>query len=165
MEILQDIAHKIGFEWHLAVTHLINFLIIFFILAKFAFPSLKKTINERTKKIEGGLRLFEESKELKKEAELEVMAMKKQTAHDRDTILSSAEGEGKTIVAEAKTQADNIVKDAETVAKHAALKGKGEAESEVIKNLPTILSLISKNAFGGKLNAEVNSDFIKSVLK
>jgi F0F1-type ATP synthase membrane subunit b/b' len=50
MEILQDIGTKIGFDWRLALTHLINLLIIFFLLVKFALPAIKKTLIEELKK-------------------------------------------------------------------------------------------------------------------
>jgi F0F1-type ATP synthase membrane subunit b/b' len=64
MEILTDIGNKIGFDWRLALTHLINLLIIFFLLVKYAFPAIKKAVDERTKKIQEGLKMRQELRKL-----------------------------------------------------------------------------------------------------
>lgn len=86
MEILNDIASKIGFDWKLSLTHLINFSIIFFLLVRFALPGIKKTINERTKKIEEGLKM----------------------RLDADKIVESANTDYKKIVTDANQKAQDI---------------------------------------------------------
>ena len=56
-----EILSKIGFDWKVALANTINFLIVFFVLSKIIFPSIKKMIEERQKKISEGLNKSEEA--------------------------------------------------------------------------------------------------------
>jgi F-type H+-transporting ATPase subunit b len=80
MEIIQ----KFGLEAKLFLFQLVNFLIIVFILKKFLFAPLKKTLDERKRKIEQSL----------------------QDAENAKIILESASREKKNILAKAKSSAD-----------------------------------------------------------
>jgi len=42
---------KMGFDWHMALFNLVNFLILYFILKKYLFGSISATIAERQKKV------------------------------------------------------------------------------------------------------------------
>jgi F-type H+-transporting ATPase subunit b len=165
MEILNEIAHKIGFDWRLALTHFINLSIIFFLLAKFALPSIKKTINERTQKISEGLKNFEKSKEVFDNAKKEADSIKNSALKERDSLLSKSEAEAQANISKSQETANEIVKKAEATTKNAEAKGLDNAMNEFKKKLPSFLSQISENAFGSKLTADVNNEFVTKVLK
>lgn len=85
-----EILGKIGFDWPVALANTINFLIVFFLLKKFVFPSVSNFITERQKQIEQGLEKAKEAeirlrevdtiaKEKLKEADLESIHIIKQT--------------------------------------------------------------------------------------
>ena len=50
-----DILGKIGFDWQVAVANLVNFLIIFFILKRYAFKPIANIIKERQDQVNEGL--------------------------------------------------------------------------------------------------------------
>jgi F0F1-type ATP synthase membrane subunit b/b' len=50
-----EILGKIGFDWQVALANLVNFLIIVFLLKKFAFKPIAKIIQDRQNKINEGL--------------------------------------------------------------------------------------------------------------
>ncbi|MBU4369492.1 ATP synthase F0 subunit B, partial [Patescibacteria group bacterium] len=52
---LQRILGNLGFDWRMALANLVNFLIIFFVLKKYAFKPIKEKLEEREKKIKTGL--------------------------------------------------------------------------------------------------------------
>ena len=52
---IYEILGKIGFDWQVALASLVNFLIILFVLKKFAFKPIKKLIQERQNKINEGI--------------------------------------------------------------------------------------------------------------
>lgn len=165
MEILQEIANKIGFDWKLALTHLINLLLIFFLLAKFALPSIKKVVAERTKKIQEGLKMREEADKIVDDANLESQKIAKSANQKAEEIYSKAESGAKEIVMSANTKASEIIQFAEQEKEKAKDKGLKEAENILSKDIPKILSKISSNAFGDKISADVNSDFVSKVFK
>ncbi len=86
MQTVLEILGKIGFDWQVALANLVNFLIIFFILKKFAFKPIQKILKERQDKISEGLIKAQEadirlkevdqiSKSKLKNADLEAMAI------------------------------------------------------------------------------------------
>lgn len=165
MEILQDIATKIGFDWRLAITHLINFLIIFFLLVKFALPAIKKTVNERTKRIQEGLRMRDEADKIVSEATQKGAEITKEASLKAEGIVSRSEVSSKEILLNANSKASEIVANATKQQDESKEKGLKEAESILTKDLGKILAKISTNSFDGKISAEVNNDFISKTFK
>ena len=69
MEILNEAALNIGFDWRMALAQLVNFLIIFYLLKRFVWGSIKKTLAERKAKIDKGLEDAEAAEGLQLKAE------------------------------------------------------------------------------------------------
>ncbi len=105
MDGLLSILGKVGFDWQVALANLVNFLIIFFILKKFAFKPIGKIIKERQEKIQKGL---DDAKQA--EAALSV-------AHNtKEEIIKEAKDEARKIVTKGEVLGKSIVKDAEAKA-------------------------------------------------
>jgi F-type H+-transporting ATPase subunit b len=93
-----EILGKIGFDWQVALANLVNFVIIFFVLKKFAFKPIAKIIKERQDKINKGL-------EDAQKAETELM-MAEET---RKQKITEAKKEANVIIGEAQKKSDEIV--------------------------------------------------------
>lgn len=91
MEAILDILGNIGFDWPVALANFVNFLIIFYILKRFAFGPISKVLAERRAKIEQGL-------EDAKRSETELML----AGVERKKILTKAEGEAEELVTKAR---------------------------------------------------------------
>lgn len=105
MDGLLSILGKVGFDWQVALANLVNFLIIFFILKKFAFKPIGKIIKERQEKIQKGL---DDAKQA--EAALSV-------AHNtKEEIIKEAKDEARKIVTNGEVLGKSIIKDAEAKA-------------------------------------------------
>lgn len=109
MQQIVDILSSVGFNWHVALANFINFLIILFLLNKFFFGKLGKTIQTRHEIIERGL----------------------SQASDAEKKLAQAEDEKKIILKNAKKEGHAIVSTAEVQAKALAVSLKEEAEKEI----------------------------------
>jgi F-type H+-transporting ATPase subunit b len=94
MDQILNILGSVGFNWHVALANFINFLIILFLLNKFFFGKLGKTIQTRHDIIERGLIQASDAEKALAKAE----SMKKEIIHD-------AKKEGHAIVSEAQSQA------------------------------------------------------------
>ncbi len=163
--MLSEILSKIGFEWHLAITHLINFLLIFFLIVRFGLPAVKKTIFERTKKIREGLEMRENAETILADANLEKVQILKNANSQRAEIITGAEVEGKNIVGEFSSKAQNILEDAIKTRNIAEEKGFLDGSEIFSKKIPSLLTAISTQAFGGKVTSEVNNVFLNQILK
>jgi F-type H+-transporting ATPase subunit b len=165
MEILQDIGTKIGFDWRLALTHLINLLIIFFLLVKFALPAIKKTVDERTRKIKEGLRLRDEADKVVADAKTEAKNIVIDASKKAQENISAGENAAKNILGEASNKSSEIIREANIEREGAKQAGLKDAENLLGKDLGKILTKVSELAFSGKVSAEANSEFVTKVFK
>ncbi len=109
MDQIINILGSVGFNWHVALANFINFLIILFILNKFFFGKLGKTISNRQEVIERGL----------------------SQASDAEKALAKAEEQKKKMLHDAKKESHEIVSEAQTQAQALAFSIKEEAEREI----------------------------------
>jgi len=165
MEILQDIATKIGFDWKLALTHFINLLIIFFLLVKFALPAIKKVVDERTAKIKEGLRLRDEADKIVVEAKGDAKNILVEANKKAQENIGNADAVAKNTIADASTKSAEIVRAANLEKEGAKQAGLKDAENILGKDIGKILTSISNLAFSGKVSADANSEFVTKVFK
>lgn len=98
---MDEILSKIGFDYRVALANLVNFLIVLWVLHRFAFPKIQEVLSERQAKIHKGL------KDAKDAAQAKINAEK---AAQRS--LDNAHGEAHAIVAEGQIEAKKIVEQA-----------------------------------------------------
>ena len=103
-----EILSRIGFDWPVALANLVNFLIIFYLLKRFAFGPIRQTLAARRQKIEQGI----------------------EDARKAETALIMAKEEFERHVAEGKVEANDIVSRARTQEKAIVEKAEREAETE-----------------------------------
>jgi F-type H+-transporting ATPase subunit b len=127
MDIL-EILGKIGFDWQVALANLVNFLVIYWILKKYAFGPIAKIIDERKQKIEEGL-----SHAQRAETELQLA----KDEHER--IVTEARVEANAIVSTAKERGDQMIA-------HAGDKAREEADG--------IVATAKKQAKAAEVEAE-----------
>lgn len=116
----------LGINWKILIGQIINFVILLFLLKKFAYKPFFNTLQKRREKIEDGMKKAEEAKtslskiralgeEIKsageKKAKEIVMAAKETAEKRRQEILSEAEKEKEKIITAAKETAKKEIKD------------------------------------------------------
>lgn len=104
MEVL-EILGRIGFDWQVALANLVNFLIIFYLLKRFAFPKISETLAERKRVIKEGLdNALQAETELQK-AEAVYKEKKTEGEQEAHDIIRHARGEEKQIIIDAREKA------------------------------------------------------------
>jgi F-type H+-transporting ATPase subunit b len=134
MQQIVDILSSVGFNWHVALANFINFLIILFLLNKFFFGKLGKTIENRQDIIARGLT----------------------QASDAEKALASAEEKKKEIIHDAKKESHVIVSEAQTQAEALAATIKAEAEQNATARQEEL------NEKEAKLRSKVEKDFAEA---
>lgn len=117
---------KLGIELPQLLTQVVNFTIMVFILTKFLYKPILKTLEERKRKIEEGLKFTEKVKE-----EIE------KTEKNRQEIIDKAKTEARQIIEETKNSAkrleSEIITKAHKEAEEILIKGRKELEQEKIE--------------------------------
>ena len=109
MQQILTILGSVGFNWHVALANFVNFLIILFLLNRFFFKKIGKTIDTRHKIIEEGLN----------------------QARSAEKALATAEEEKNIIIKSAHKQYDVIVANGEALARDLAASIKLAAEESI----------------------------------
>ncbi len=116
MEILENF----GVNPLMLGAQIVNFLVIFFLLKRFAFKPILQTLKKREETIKEGIKQAEDSRKL-----LEKMQ------EDEKNILKKAQIEGSKMVMDAKKQSQVMMKDAEEAARKQTKQMIEEAKAQI----------------------------------
>lgn len=163
MENLLNILGKVGFDWQVALANLFNFLIIFFILKKYAFGPIGKIIKERQASINEGLASAEKNTKLLEN-----------TKKEQEQILLNARAEANNIILEAKKDAaikrEQLVEDTkkdislmiENNKKHLEIE-KTKMLTEAKKEIVTLVIQTTEKVLGKKVDNDYSNNVIKEL--
>lgn len=125
---MNEILGKIGFEWQVALANLINFLIIFFVLKKFAFEPIGKMIRERREKIEKGIADAQKAEKDLANADAQKTEIIREARVSAERMVTGSQADGKEIVKEAQNKANREREEILKQAKLDAAKEKSVGE-------------------------------------
>ncbi len=93
-----EIFESFGINWILLVAQIVNFLVIFYLVKRFALKPILKLLKDRENTIKEGLRQAEESQRLLEQAN-----------EKERTILKKAQSEAKILLADAKREREEML--------------------------------------------------------
>ena len=115
-EATGSLFDALGLNVQQLIINAVAFLILLAILAKFVFPILIKSIDDRREAIEASLAEAKKSQEASQQAEQKIEAMMSTARKEADEVIARSQKEAAAMVAEAegraKQRAEQIVSDA-----------------------------------------------------
>lgn len=162
---LLEVLGNIGFDWKLALANLVNFLIIYYLLKRFAFGPIAKIIDERRQKVEEGINAA-------KNAEEELAVSKEES----DKIIAGAKNESNEIVAKAHNQAKALLEHANiqstkdkdailTQAQAKIAKDRQEMETAVRAEVSDLIVMSAEKVIGKGMSKDSHDEIIKEMAK
>ena len=147
------------------IAQVLNFLILVFILAKFAYKPLMKIMDDRKNKIAGDLAAAETAESIKAEYAAKLAAARQEAQAIIDNARKTAQTAHDKILADTKAEQDQIVK----TAKEAIALEKKQALSEIrahVINLSLVAaSKIVEQKLGSEEDKKLAGDIVDAVLK
>lgn len=144
----------LGIDLKLLIAQVVNFLIVMFVLWKFAYNPILNMLNERKTKIEKGLTDSEEAEKRLKKAESEAEKVMEKAYADANEILKNAKAaatvEASELIKKASTQADRIMQSA----KEEAAGAKDKAMSTAKRELSDVVILALDKIVGNELTTD-----------
>lgn len=132
---MQELISKLGIDWKLLIAQIINFLVLLFVLYKFAYGPVLAMLEKRQKKIEKGLKDAEDAhKKLAESEEKQKEILKHARTEAKDIVEKAhiqAEKSKSGIAAEAKVQAEKIIAGAKAEIEQEKQKTIAEIKSEI----------------------------------
>ena len=136
-----EILSKFGVDWPHFIAQLVLFLIVYFVLNKFAFGPLLKILDERRKRIEEGQINAEKIKKQLAEAELRYQEILRKANDDAQVLLEESR---KNNEAFAQQQMEKAAKDSASIVERARHEITSERNSMVDEVKREMVSLIVK---------------------
>lgn len=119
-----DIMSALGIDWRLLILQIVAFLILVWLLGKFVYPWLMKSVDERQKNIEDAAKAAKKAHESAVETQAE-------TAE----LLAEARKEAAGIVETAKLEAADIASTSEARARSTAEKIVADGQAQIEKDI------------------------------
>ncbi|MFZ3009734.1 MAG: F0F1 ATP synthase subunit B [Candidatus Microsaccharimonas sp.] len=111
-----DIFTALGIDWRLLILQIVAFLILVFLLGKFVYPWLMKSVDERQAKIDEAAQASAEAQKFAEKNKEEIAGLMADARKQAAEIVGTAKLESADIVAtsesKARTSAERIVADA-----------------------------------------------------
>lgn len=177
MEILKQFANAaeggekegilgvLGIDWMTLIFQIGAFLVLVWVLQKFVFPWLLKSVDERQAKIEASAQLAAKAQAASEEAEERVQKLLDEAQTEASSIVSSAKAEAANLVASAeeksKKRAEQIVADAKTEVQKEILAAKEALKKETIE----LVALATEKVLGKTMSKEIDNKLITQTIK
>ena len=143
----------------------VNFLLLAFLLAKFAWKPLMKALDDREKQIaediRGARKAKEDAEAVKKQLEQTLADTAKESSKRITEAAAAGEKQRQTIIAQAKEDAQNLISQAKSEIEAETQK----AISAVRKELVDTTMLAAKKVIGKEADKKVNERLIKDMLE
>jgi len=162
---MQELLSKLGIDWKLLIAQIVNFLVLLFVLWKFAYGPIVAMLEKRQKKIEKGLKDAEDAhKKLAESEEKQKEILRHARIEAKEIVEKSREQAEKSksgIAAEAKVQAEKIVTDAKAQIEQEKQKTIAEIKSEI----GGLVVAATEKIVGEKMNIEKDRKLIEEMIK
>ena len=164
----QGIVETFGIDWPMLIAQAINFLIVAFVIWKFAFKNILSTIKEREKQIADSLRNADKIKLELEETEKQQQETLQEASLEAKKTISIAQEQAKAFIEEqkedARKKAEEIITKAKLAMEQERERVLREAREEIAslvvlttsKVLSKDLSEDEKERFSAKATEELN---------
>lgn len=165
-EASSDIFTALGIDWKLLILQIVAFLILVWLLGKFVYPWLMKSVDDRQAKIEAAAKAAEEAGKAAADAEERTAALLDEARKEAADIVNTARLESAAALqaseAKAKKQAEHIASEAREQIQKDVLAAKKALHNETLELVATATEKVIGKVVDGKINEKVVTDAIKS---
>ena len=160
-----SVLAKLGVDWKLLIAQAVNFLVLLWVLRRFAYRPMLEFLEKRTEKIESGLR----------DAELAAEKLAEIEAKERE-VLDEARKESAAIVARARESAEKTAdrimiesrKESERILAETRKKIEAERESaraDMKRELAGLVMLATEKVLGEKLDGAGDDELVRKAVE
>ncbi len=155
----------LGIDWKTLILQIVAFLILVWLLGKFVYPWLMKSVDERQDAIEAGAKAAEAAQKKAAKAEADVAKLLSEARAEAGDIVSTAKKEAAAAVeaaeSKAKLHADAIVSSAHEQIEKDVLAAKKTLRDETID----LVAEATEKVIGHVVTAKVDEKLITEAVK
>ncbi|MGF7228478.1 MAG: F0F1 ATP synthase subunit B [Candidatus Saccharibacteria bacterium] len=160
-----NLFQSLGLNWQLFIEQGLAFAILVWILGKFVYPALIKSIDARRDQIEAGLKEAQASQVALAEAEVKVTEVLEQARTDADALLARSHQEAGAMIAsaeeKARERADRLIADARVQLENDVRKAREALKHDTIM----LVAAATERVIGEKIDEKKDASLIKKALE
>lgn len=160
-----DIFSALGIDWKMLVFQVVGFVILVWLMTKFVYPPLLKTIDARQEKIEASSEAAKAAEEKAAKASKDITKLLAEARKEASEIVVTAKEEATAQAAEnaakSKAEAERIVTAAQDTISKEVLAAKKMLHNETIE----LVALATEKVVGKTVSAGVDNGVIKTALE
>jgi F-type H+-transporting ATPase subunit b len=160
-----DLFGALGIDWRLLVLQIVAFIILVWLLGKFVYPYLMKSVDKRQADIEAAAKAAKDAQESASETQQETARLMAEARKEAAEIVSTAKLEASELSsateAKARSTAEKIVADAHEQLTKDIDAAKRELHNETLE----LVALATGKVIGSKLDKKTDETLIKDSLK
>ena len=165
MEKLLEILSNVGFDWKVALANFVNFLIILFILNKFVFKSMSRTLATRRTKIEEGLAMREQAAQDLQNAFAEKAKIVASARDEESVMLASAHSKADTLRSEMLAKSEQEAKEIVQKAEGELGRMKRDLHNEWSDKAPRLVVALTEKILTQKFTQDVNEEYVRNLIR
>ncbi len=160
-----NVFASLGIDWQMLILQIVAFLILVFILGKYVYPWLMKSVDERQERIEAATKAATEAQNAALEGEERIEKLLKKARDEAADIVATAKLESTTALAaseeKAKKRSEQIVADAQTEIQKEVVAAKKALHNETIE----LVALATEKIVGKTISSKIDESLISETLK
>jgi F-type H+-transporting ATPase subunit b len=155
----------LGFDPKAFLIQLVTFLLIFYILKRFAFGRIVDLLEKRRKTIEDGVTMSAKMAQEKEKLDREISKIRAETRKDAEQLLDDTKAQATTILKEAETnaaeRANQIIEEARAKIDDETARARRKLEKELVGLVVEATEAVTRE----KLDAKKDGALITEALK
>lgn len=160
-----DIFTTLGIDWKTLILQIIAFVILVWLLGKFVYPWLMKSVDERQAQIEESVKAVQAAEEKAESAQEEVAKLLKEARKEASEIIGTAKDEANAAIEasekKAKSRADKIVADAHDQIEKDVIAARKTLHNDTIE----LVALATEKVIGKAVSDKVDDKVIANAVK
>jgi F-type H+-transporting ATPase subunit b len=155
----------LGVDGKAFLIQLITFLLVFWVLKRWAFAPILKVLNERRETIESGVKLGEQMRQEKSAFEAQTEEMLAKARQQADGIIAGAQDSGREAIREAEEKARAKAEGIITAAEGRLEQDTARARQALEKEVASLVASATEAVIGEKVDAKKDAALIERSLK
>lgn len=160
-----DILSALGIDWRLLIVQIVAFLLLVWLLGKFVYPWLMKSVDERQRNIEKAAKAAKQAQEMASESQAETAELLAEARKEAAKIVETAKLEASEMLStsetRARTTAESIVSNAQAHIQKDIDKARRDLHNETLE----LVSMVTEKVVRGTHDKKADEKMIADVLK
>jgi F-type H+-transporting ATPase subunit b len=159
------IAGMLGIDWKMLIFQIVAFLVMVWLLGKFVYPFLLKSVDDRQKKIEIGAKAADKAKDSAMEAEKRIEKLMNTARTEANDIVATAKAESAATLNATEEKSKKLADQITEAAREQIDKDVLLAQKALHNEMVELVALATEKVVGKVVSNKIDNSLIADAIK